>query len=807
MPTPAPPYAGQEQELETYVLACQALHTSPLPAFLQALTHPHPTHNLVELPNLTEIEVCAVALALSRSRLVHGLHLPGCRPGAEGMKQLGQALAENEVLHTLSFTDSAFVCPEEGDTLVLFLTDLKQNLASSALQHLTLRHCQLTVAQIDALVECLVYLPHFTHGSLDLSQNALPAEAAVLLGKLVRAHNGPGHVNLAHNRLGDEGAAALGGAFAADLSSSSVPEKGGLSSTHRRRSLSGSIVGRDGCLKESFLRPWAFNLTSLNLGHNGIGDAGLAELVKGLRVYMGRNGPCPLKHLYLDGNRITDSGVVDHVHQLFPHEGLALERLGLAHNRLQGEGFHALAEVLSQEGGHVQLAHLDVRGNSVTGEGLQSLSLLLADKTTTLTEFYLTLPPLLLDFLEEDEAQEEKDEQEQLILYAAVFELVNAAATSRSLTNVHLEGSRDYLTQELAQSIMRMEQTLSVNRSSSAFSSSSLVSPLPPPPPRIVERKEEHKRREVKPRIVELVEEKRREDLTIVSNQRMQTPSAQPPLPQAPQPSTSMRTLRRQASTPPPPHLGAVPEDTEKKEEEESKVLLRKTSAAARPARSSSTTITRTTSLHERVHAAKTTTMTRVAPAPKSPRSSSTPTARAEEKKEETATPSCCAASAHQHRHKHPCCATATTTTSSPPRKPGVPKAVSSPPSTSVMRSTVSAELKRWDHRDVPTTTNAGKPPPSSPARTRTTVPATTTSSKPTTISSSVSKDPRVTSSTTTSTTLAERRQQDKTMQALAHQVTTLEKALLEAQGRLAEEEHMHQEIMRLIVELLTARR
>jgi len=126
---PPPPHHAaahrqHEQELETYLLACQALHTQPLEAMVEALTHKpaadltRPANVMVTLPSGTnEVEVCAVALTLSRSHLVHGLHMPASCPGMEGMRQLGQALAENEVLHTLSFTDASFAaCSSSSST-------------------------------------------------------------------------------------------------------------------------------------------------------------------------------------------------------------------------------------------------------------------------------------------------------------------------------------------------------------------------------------------------------------------------------------------------------------------------------------------------------------------------------------------------------------------------------------------------------------------------------------------------------------------------------------------------------------------
>lgn len=491
------------QELHTYVLACQALNIRPLNAMVRALElqsapsveGSQKRKEIVTLPpGTTEVEVCAVALTLSRSTRIQGLHLPASRPGTEGMRQLGQILAENEVLHTLSFTDADFssTCAipsvalsestEQKDALCVFTKEIKQNLKSSALRHLVLRHCNLTIDHVTALVDCLSYLPHFAGGSLDLSDNALGPEIALVLSKLLRAQNGPGLLNLGRNNLGDAGAAGLGGMFAADLSAESTsssspfasaacPEVGSViraqteASTEQAFPAKDYLVEHGGSLKRNDMLPWTFHLTSLDLSYNGLGDDGLAELVRGVRVYADLNAGCPLKQLVLDGNLITDEGVMGHIHGLFPpaSPGSKLKQLGLAHNKLRDDGFHAISEVVGAEGGHVALESLDLRGNQVTAEGLQSLSLMLGEPTA-LMELAITLPPLHPTSLG-DTVAHKGNAQEQYLLQAAVFELVNTATTSQTLTSLKLEGSRRYLTEEMAHSIMRLEAHLVANQS------------------------------------------------------------------------------------------------------------------------------------------------------------------------------------------------------------------------------------------------------------------------------------------------------------------------------------------------------
>ncbi|TFJ80775.1 hypothetical protein NSK_007952 [Nannochloropsis salina CCMP1776] len=410
------------------------------------------------------------------------------------MRQLGQILAENEVLHTLSFTDADFssTCAipsvalsestEQKDALCVFTKEIKQNLKSSALRHLVLRHCNLTIDHVTALVDCLSYLPHFAGGSLDLSDNALGPEIALVLSKLLRAQNGPGLLNLGRNNLGDAGAAGLGGMFAADLSAESTsssspfasaacPEVGSVIRAQTEASMEQAFPAKDylvehgGSLKRNDMLPWTFHLTSLDLSYNGLGDDGLAELVRGVRVYADLNAGCPLKQLVLDGNLITDEGVMGHIHGLFPpaSPGSKLKQLGLAHNKLRDDGFHAISEVVGAEGGHVALESLDLRGNQVTAEGLQSLSLMLGEPTA-LMELAITLPPLHPTSLG-DTVAHKGNAQEQYLLQAAVFELVNTATTSQTLTSLKLEGSRRYLTEEMAHSIMRLEAHLVANQS------------------------------------------------------------------------------------------------------------------------------------------------------------------------------------------------------------------------------------------------------------------------------------------------------------------------------------------------------
>lgn len=298
-----PPTTPTTTELETYLLACNALEIKPLPSVLQTLTHTHTDLHLEE--GLSEIELCAVALMLSKSKLIHTVTLTKAFPGAEGMRQLGIALAENDVVHTLMFSDTDLSVgaaaggnkegEEEGEKrslLSLFTTELKQNLASSALKHLSFRGCSLSVGDVKELVECLIHLPALgEEGTLDLSHNALPPETSLVLGKLLRAHNGPTTLILAHNNLEDYGAAALGGAFAADLSPpiQTHTHTNTHTNTHTRTRTLSSVIGADGCLKHDFARPWGLNVVKLDLSYNDIGDEGLAELVRGIRVYSQRH--------------------------------------------------------------------------------------------------------------------------------------------------------------------------------------------------------------------------------------------------------------------------------------------------------------------------------------------------------------------------------------------------------------------------------------------------------------------------------------------------------------------------------------
>lgn len=57
----------------------------------------------------------------------------------------------------------------------------------SRLRELSLCGCNLGLEGLDAIIEALVTLPSFKHGTLDLSHNDLPRQSAVLLGKLIRS--------------------------------------------------------------------------------------------------------------------------------------------------------------------------------------------------------------------------------------------------------------------------------------------------------------------------------------------------------------------------------------------------------------------------------------------------------------------------------------------------------------------------------------------------------------------------------------------------------------------------------------------
>ena len=109
-------------------------------------------------------------------------------------------------------------------------------------------------------------------------------------------------------------------------------------------------------------------VTSINLGHNMIGDGGAAALGQALST-----GAPALLRLQLHENRIGDAGVAALVRSMLPSGAPNVRSLKVEFNAIGDEGMAALAKVWA-EGGAQELVGLYAAGNQIGSPGLAALA-------------------------------------------------------------------------------------------------------------------------------------------------------------------------------------------------------------------------------------------------------------------------------------------------------------------------------------------------------------------------------------------------------------------------------------------------
>lgn len=133
------------------------------------------------------------------------------------------------------------------------------------------------------------------------------------------------------------------------------------------RSLQDADVVAFGML--TMLQPGGLQIvTSINLGHNSIGDGGAVALCKAIAT-----GAPALRRLQLHENRIGDAGMAALARSMLPGGAVNLQNLKVDFNRIGDEGMRALAAVWA-EGGAQELNELLAAGNEITSAGLAALA-------------------------------------------------------------------------------------------------------------------------------------------------------------------------------------------------------------------------------------------------------------------------------------------------------------------------------------------------------------------------------------------------------------------------------------------------
>uniref|UniRef100_A0A8D1ARE9 Ribonuclease/angiogenin inhibitor 1 n=1 Tax=Sus scrofa TaxID=9823 RepID=A0A8D1ARE9_PIG len=303
--------------------------------------------------------------------------LDDCGLTEEHCKDISSALRANP-----SLTELCLRTNELGDAGVHLVLQGLQS-PTCKIQKLSLQNCSLTEAGCGVLPSTLRSLP--TLRELHLSDNPLgdaglrllceglldpqchleklqleycrlTAASCEPLASVLRATRALKELTVSNNDIGEAGARVLGQGLADSACQLETLrlENCGLTPANCK-DLCG-IVASQASLRE------------LDLGSNGLGDAGIAELCPGLLSPASR-----LKTLWLWECDITASGCRDLCRVLQAKE--TLKELSLAGNKLGDEGARLLCESLLQPG--CQLESLWVKSCSLTAACCQHVSLML----------------------------------------------------------------------------------------------------------------------------------------------------------------------------------------------------------------------------------------------------------------------------------------------------------------------------------------------------------------------------------------------------------------------------------------------
>jgi Ran GTPase-activating protein (RanGAP) involved in mRNA processing and transport len=345
------------------------------------LAHVHRSSALKRLSfagvELSDAALASVAQCVCQSRSIAELDLESCALRASGVALLAAQLGDGAAC---ALTLLNLACNGRlGDAGA---SAIAAPVAHGRLQRLSLAHCGVASAGGAALGAALA-APACALTHLDVSHNRIGDDGASAVVRALHSNGTLQALSLAGNPIGDAVAAAFAGPLQGsalaqlDLSHTAALTASGLSQ------IAAALVGAPrlaelrlvgtATLPSTAVLPIASSLTRckalthVDLFGARIGATGVGLLCDAINVSI---GSCALVQLGLRGNAIGVAGA-SHLAKLLGNRALRLRALNLAANSLRADGLRALAAALTDG---VPLDSIDLSGNELGDAGVAQLA-------------------------------------------------------------------------------------------------------------------------------------------------------------------------------------------------------------------------------------------------------------------------------------------------------------------------------------------------------------------------------------------------------------------------------------------------